>query len=168
MLEYPLWYGPFLMAAILCLVLLRQSRTATGLALPTNSRPLIESIAAACAAVTVLALAAYTAWDYHRISQIFLEPSERAPAYQDDTLSKLQDSRLFRNQVRYAELTTTAVTPRNADKMHELALDLLHFSPEPRVIKKLIESDRQLALDDEMLTHTQRLHATFAEEPFHR
>ena len=167
MVEYPLWYAPFLMAATLCLVLLRRSSLPSDSVTPAASRSRYAAAAAAGAAFAVLAVTAYTAWDYHRVSQIFLSPSERATAYRDDTLGKLQGSWIFRNHVRYAELTTTTVTRDNATKVHAMALELLHFSPEARVLEKLIESDAQLGLNDEAVFHMQRFRAAFPEEYAH-
>ena len=161
LLEYPLWYGPFLMAALLCLGQLawpEQSGSAPGLQSRTST------LLASCVACLMLGFAGYTAWDYHRISQIFTPAADRSVAYQDDTLAKIQGSWLFRNQVRYAELTTTAVTRDNAAAMHGLALALLHFSPESRVIEKLIESALQLGLDEEALFHSQRYRAAFPDD----
>ncbi|MEI8325516.1 MAG: Wzy polymerase domain-containing protein, partial [Betaproteobacteria bacterium] len=159
MLEYPLWYGPFLMAAILCLVLLRPPSADVAFR-ATVGRHAVVPLAAAGAA-SLLALVAYTAWDYQRDSQIFLRPADRDPAYQDDTLAKIQGSWLFSRHVDYAELTTTDVTRSNAAHMHLLALRLVHFSPEGRVIEKLIESAVQLGLDEEALAHMQRFRAAF-------
>lgn len=164
MLEYPLWYGPFLTAAILCLLVLELPRPVTGFAMSTKNKPLYKTLAAALAAIVLVAIVAFAAWDYHRISQVFLEPSARDPIYQGDPLAKSKGSWLFRKHERYAELTTTPVTASNAVEMHAMALELLHFSPEPSVIEKLIESAKQLGLDDEVLAHTQRLRAAFPEE----
>ena len=164
MVEYPLWYAPFLMAALLCLVLLGRSRVHVGFPSPTASPWPYAPVAAAGMAVAVLAGTAYTAWDYDRVSQIFLSPSERASAYRNDTLAKLQGSWLFGKHVRYAELTTTTVTRSNAARAHDLALELLHFSPEARVLEKLIESDAQLGLNEEALFHMQRFRAAFPDE----
>ena len=164
MLEYPLWYGPFLLAAILCITVLWRSPSVRRLATPTKSLPAIATMAMGLAALTLLAFVSYAAWDYHRVSQIFMRPSERTSAYRDDTLAKLRGSWLFRKQVGYAELTTTPVTASNVTEKHALALELLHFSPEPRVIEKLIESSGQLGLDDEVQAHTQRFKAAFPDE----
>ena len=54
-----------------------------------------------------LAAAAYAAWDYHRISQLYLAPESRNAAYRSDTLAKVRHSWLFSNQVRFAELMLT-------------------------------------------------------------
>ena len=62
----------------------------------------------------------------------------------------------FQASAQFAVLTTTAVTPANARQMHDMASRLLHFSPEPRVIEKLIASARLLGLEDEAALHADR------------
>jgi hypothetical protein len=104
------------------------------------------------------------AWDYHRVSQIFLPSTQRDAEYRYDTLNKIHSSWFFGDHVRYAALTTTPVTRSNAAEIHAAALTLLHFSPEARVIEKVIESAVQLGLDDEALLHMQRYRAAFPAE----
>jgi hypothetical protein len=70
---------------------------------------------------------------------------------------------LFRNQVQFAELTTTPVTAENAAQLCDQALQLLHFSPEPRVVEKLIESAVLLGRDDEAAYYLARYRAAFPE-----
>ncbi|MBP9931724.1 MAG: O-antigen ligase C-terminal domain-containing protein, partial [Rhodoferax sp.] len=67
----------------------------------------------------------------------------------EDTLRKVQDSWLFRKQVRFAALTLATVTPENAQGLNAMARELLHFSPESRVIEKLIDSDLALGRRDD-------------------
>ena len=45
-----------------------------------------------------------------------------------------------------------------------MALELLHYSPEPRVIEKLIESAVMLGRDDEALQYLARYRAAFPQE----
>ena len=161
MLEYPLWYGPFLLASVLsiCLLWRRSSRLAGKNSYfwpATSAWPVWTTI-------FLLALVAYAGWDYHRVSQIYLPPTLRSPAYRSNTLDKIADSRLFANQVRFAELTTTELTPANAHQVHELALNMLHFSPEARVAEKLIESATLLGLPDEALYYLVRYRAAFPD-----
>ena len=157
LLEYPLWYGPFQMAAALCVYLVWRHPGAPPL--PFLGRPLL------CGSLSVLILAGvgYAAWDFHRVSQIYRDSSLRSEAYREHTLEKIQASRLFQNQVRFAELTTTALTRDNAAHLRGLALEMLHFSPEPRVIEKLIESAVMLGRDDEALFYLVRYQAAFPE-----
>ena len=156
MLEYPLWYGPFQVAFGLSLWLLWRSGEHAPLRVGVSSR---EGIVA----VLLLALAGYAAWDYHRISQIYLSSAQRSPRYRDNTLAKIGDSRLFANQLRFARLTTTELTQENAENIHALAADLLHFSPEPRVIETLIESSTLLGHKDEALFYVARYQAAFPQ-----
>lgn len=176
LLEYPLWYGPFQMAVGLSIYLLWRTPAAIGSGAPSSGLPPPETEAAigfygglkplarrfiAVAATFFVAGLAYAAWDYHRISQIYLPPASRAAAYRDDTLVKIQGSWLFKNQVRFAELTTTPLSQDNALHTFELARDLLHFSPEARVVEKLIESAAMLGRDDEAQFYRARYQAAF-------
>jgi hypothetical protein len=117
----------------------------------------------ALAAALIVAIVAYAGWDYHRISQIYLSPTLRSDAYRDNTLEKIKDSWLFQNSVRFAELTTTPLTRNNAAHIHQLATDLLHFSPEASVIEKCIESATLLGHDDEAQFYRVRYQVAFPE-----
>lgn len=162
LLEYPLWYGPFQMAFGLCVWMLWPAPREPA----AGSRSYARAGAAArlVVATGLLAAVAYAAWDYHRISQLYLAPPARDPAYRDDTLDKVSGSWLFRNQVRFAELTTTALKRHNAQWTFDTATALLHYSPEPKVIEKVIESAVMLGRDDEALLHLVRYRAAFPRD----
>lgn len=164
MLEYPLWYGPFQMAFGLSLGLLWGGRRAQASPLESPPEESPVSIFQALAATILIAIVGYAGWDYHRISQIYLAPEVRDAAYRDDTLPKIRGSWLFRNQVRFAELTITPLTRDNAQWTLDTARALLHYSPEPRIIEKVIESAVMLGHDDEALMHLARYRAAFPEE----
>lgn len=155
MVEYPLWYGPFQVALGLSIWLLARP-FAWSAHTATRTR-------AGVAAVLLLATA-YTSWDYYRVSQIYLAPEDRAASYRADVLKQVGGSWLFQNQVRFAELTTTPLSLANAAHLNSLALALLHFSPEPRVIEKLIESATLLKQDEQALYYLARYRAAFADE----
>jgi O-antigen ligase len=154
LLEYPLWYGPFQVAATLCCWRLWR---APPRALVTPVSRLVVPLTA----LVLIASAGYAAWDYHRISQIYLPPEKRAPTYRNNTLAKIDVSVLFQNQVRFAELGRTPLTPDNAAHSRALALDLLHFSPEPRVVQALITSARLLGRYEEAAFYAARYQAAF-------
>jgi len=161
MLEYPLWYGPFQVAFGLSLWLLwRAPESSAGKSVSVNP---MTPVVFAVTATLLLAMVAYAGWDYHRISQIYLSPAMRAEAYRDNTLEKIQDSWLFQNSVRFAELTTTPLTRDNAAHIHQLATDLLHFSPEAGVVEKCIESAALLDHDDEAQFYQVRYQAAFPD-----
>jgi O-antigen ligase len=149
LLEYPLWYGPFQITVLLAILVLAKPRAAPGPALQL------------CLFILVPLGLAYAAWDYRRVSQLYLPPEERAPAYQEGTLAQASGSVLFRRQVKFAELSITPLTRANAASMHELALDMLHFSPEPKVVEAVIDSALQLRDEDSVRWHMLRYRAAF-------
>ena len=175
LVEYPLWYGPFQIAAALCAGLLwvgrAESRAAPTIANLVNADP-AESAPVPPApgylrllAATVMsgALSA-AALSYHEASQIYLLPAQRSPFYRDDTLNKIRGNWLFQSQVRFAELSMTTLTPDNAADVYAMAADMLHYSPEPRVIEILIESAVMLGQEDEALDYMIRYRAAFSAE----
>jgi Virulence factor membrane-bound polymerase, C-terminal/O-Antigen ligase len=153
MVEYPLWYGPFLMTLGLCIGLLQRP-------VDIPNRPVaqwnIAQAATKFVAFALLAFAAYAGYDYHRVSQIYLSPESRSALYSGDAMGAAQQSVLFQRQAQFAELVVTSVTPATAPRVLQLALDLIHFSPEPRVIEALIESATMLHFDDVAMFHLAR------------
>lgn len=158
LLEYPLWYGPFQLVFGLCLGFLWPSPLGNAAPAP-DGRPAFG--ASRAAALALIAIVAYAAWDYTRISQLYLAREHRHQAWRDDTLAKVQDSWLFANQVKFAELALTKVDRTNAAEVHALAQRLLHFSPEPRVIVKLIDSATLLGRDEEAFEQATRFRIAF-------
>ena len=186
LLEYPLWYGPFQMAFGLCIWLLVTTPGRSISALTTNvvkngtfgpqngdfsglrvnygkNRPLALIFIRLFAILTIV-FVAYAGWDYHRISQIYLAPAQRSDGYRTDTLAKIQGSWLFRNQVRFAELTTTPVARENALQINAMAHEVLHFSPEARVVEKLIDSAVLLDRQAEVRFFSARYRAAYPRE----
>lgn len=170
LLEYPLWYGPFQLAVACCVALLWAHAPAPHTAwarrlraIFTRNRPLARMIYA-LAATILIAFCALLAWNYQVARQIYLAPSARLPAYRDDTLAKTEHVLRFGPQVRFAALSLTTLRPDNARWVHDTAQALLHFSPEPRVVEKLIESAVMLGLDDEAKAHMLRFEAAYPDD----
>jgi Virulence factor membrane-bound polymerase, C-terminal/O-Antigen ligase/Protein glycosylation ligase len=171
MLEYPLWYGPFQMAFGICVWLLWRQKPSVEAEIGSkqvSDRPsaLISRAQSAIISVAcvLLLFLIYAAWDYRRISQIYLDPESRLAAYRTDTLNKIRGSWLFADQVQFAELLTTPLAPANAAWTFKTAGGVLHYSPEPRVIEKLIESAVLLGKDDDALAYLARYRAAFPKE----
>ena len=162
MLEYPLWYGPFQLALVLSLGLLLKRRS-HAVSKDSAGHILWSPGIQRALALVLLGAISFAAWDYYRVSQVYLPPEARAPALRQDPLSGARDSWLFRDQARFAELTTTPLSQDNAQWIFDTAGQLLHYSPEPRVIEKLIESGVVLGRSDEMLLHLARFRAAFPE-----
>ena len=79
-------------------------------------------------------------------------------------MDKVRGTWLFQNPVQFAELTTTPLALDNAAHLHALAQQLVHFSPEPRVAEKLIESAVMLGRVDVAEYYLQRYKAAFPKE----
>jgi len=174
LLEYPLWYGPFQIAVALCAGLLWASSSAVVPGAGEASAPDFPQEVKKTKAVTqylqmpvaiiLIAFLAAAGIDYHRVSQIYLPPAQRTAAYRDDTLNKIQGAWLFRNQARFALLNVTPLTGDNAQWTFDTATALLHYSPEARVVEKLIESATMLGRDEEALQYLARYRAAFPED----
>lgn len=164
LVEYPLWYGPFQIAVALCVWMLWTTRAGAEAAPPDQASARRWQTARLGVAALMLAAVAYAGWDYHRISQIYLPVEQRAAIYRDDAMGHARKSWLYADVVRFAEVTTRPAVRDNAAWMLPAALQTLHFSPEPRVIQKVIESATLLGRDDVALGHLARFRAAFPRE----
>lgn len=157
MLEYPLWYGPFQWAALVSVGILLWPRHARQPGLRAD----LAGRACLAAAGLILVVCSVAAWDYHRVSQLYKPGPERSAAYREDTQAKVTDSLLFSSQLDFARLTTTGLTQDNAGRLNAMAHELLHYSPEPRVLQVLIESAVMLGKDEEAAFHLQRYRVAY-------
>lgn len=150
LLEYPLWYGPFQIAAGVALGWLLAPSVAA-----------VRSRAGPAAAALLAAAIAYAAWDYARVSQVYVEPEQRISFWREDTMEHARRSWLFGGPARFAELTLASLSPANAAWMSAGAEAVLHYSPEPRVIERAIESATMQGRYDEAVLHLARYRAAF-------
>lgn len=164
LLEYPLWYAPFQLAVVLAVWLLWHKRTAAQTTDTTVPSHFVTRRGPGALAAFMLLACSYTAWDYWRISQIYMPESARALAYRDNTLEKIRSSWLFSDQVAFAVLGVTPLTAENAFYIHAVSLDMLHLSPETSVVTKLIESAQLLGLSDEVQTYKTRFQAAYPQD----
>lgn len=166
-LEYPLWYGPFALAFGIALGILwpgAAPEAAVGLAEADFKQNCLQALVkSSVTAMVLIVFVGWVAWDYWRVSQVYLPSDSRHPAYQTDTLAKVKDSLWFRDPVQFAELTLTPLTRANAAQVAQQADALLSYSPEVRVIEKRIEAAALLGDDAEALRHMARYRAAFPE-----
>lgn len=149
LLEYPLWYGPFQVAALLAVGMLCTTQRLQGSGLQRNGLRLV-----ACGlAGALIAITAFTGWEYSRVSQLYIHPQARSPELKDNTYEKVKDAVLFRSAVQFAYVTTTPVTPETARALYTAALQTMHYSPEPRVIEVLLESAALLGFESPLTAH---------------
>lgn len=165
LLEYPWWYGPFQVSALLALWILWRTPRQHGLAPAAARTPLARSAvrAAQWAWVAGLGLVLFTAVDYFRASQIYLLPSERLGGFRNDTQQQIRRAVFFQDQIDFADLGLTEVSAENAAQVHGLALKMLHFSPEAMVVQKLLTSTRLLGRQDEADFYQQRFAAAYPD-----
>ncbi len=154
LLEYPLWYGPFQMAVGLSVGLLWAVTPAQTSSATTDSAGIATTSKASEAWSLLLATlffmaCLYAAWDFNRVSQIYKPVAQRDPTYSSNPLAYAKQSWLFRNQAEFAELTLQPVTASNAQAVYDQAQRVVHYSPEARVVQRLIDSARLLGHDDE-------------------
>jgi hypothetical protein len=159
LLEFPLWYGPFQWISLWALGLLLWPHSLV-LALKTPLALMVQALLA----IVLIAFAGYAMWDYHRVAQVFMPPEQRSSGMRHNTLAQASRTLLFSHQTDFALLTTTPVTAATAPKTLPLARQLLHFSPEPKVIEALIESATLLDYEDEAAFHIRRYQAAFPAE----
>jgi hypothetical protein len=137
LLEYPLWYGPFQVALLLCLWLMR-GRVWQVLQVQTRATGL---------ALVLLGVLGFVAYDYAQVRQIYLPAAQRFSVWRDPALQVAQRTWLFRGPAVFAQVTTTPVHEGNARAMLEASLLAMRTSPEPRVIEKLLSSAQLLGED---------------------
>lgn len=156
LLEFPLWYGPFQMAVLLCGVLL----VSFGSDLKAQASRSIQ-----LAGGLILAMACLVGADYAQARQIYMPAHQRWPVWRDDPLGAAHRSWFFSRSATFAELTMTRVTPENAPWVLATSLEMLHYSPEPRVVRQLILSAHMLGRQDLVQQHSARWRAAFPAEP---
>ena len=156
LLEYPLWYSPFQLATLLGVLLLW----------PSAGRLLVlRQGAVAWLALAGLCLLIWIGYDYQRMRQIYLPAAQRSGFWRDEPWTHARQTLFFGDAVRFAEVTSTPVTQQNASAMLQASQAVLHYSPEPRVIDKLIESARLSGREDLARWHQAHQQAVYGKQP---
>ncbi|WP_019429945.1 PglL family O-oligosaccharyltransferase [Limnohabitans sp. Rim47] len=156
LLEFPLWYGPFQMAVLLCGVLLLA---------PASGFKAVPSRGLQLAGGLILTIVFLVGADYARARQIYMPAAQRWPVWRDDPLGTAHSSWFFKRSAVFAELTMTRITPENAPWVLATSQEMLHYSPEPQVVRQLILSAHRLGRQDLVDLHSARWRAAFPAEP---
>lgn len=159
LLEFPLWYGPFQMAVLLCAVLLL-GRAPSYL---RGAQPLLW--VTGCG---ILVAAALIAVDYARVRQIFIPENQRTRIWSGNAMDVAKSSLMFRTTADFAEFSLTPVTPKNAAHIRQTGLQMLHYSPEPKVIRKVVEAAQILGDCSTAVRHQELMKIAFPAEPIQR
>jgi hypothetical protein len=152
-LEYPLWYGPFQMTFGLAIGLL----WTPAMEHPSEDIQQEGQVGPMWVAAILFIGCLYAAWDFNRVGQIYRQAVSRDAAYRDNPLHHAKQSWLFKNQADFAELTTQTITADNAAELYPQAVRLMHYSPEARVVQRVIDTAKLLGHDGQAQTLTERL-----------
>lgn len=141
MLEYPLWYGPFMMAFGLALGMLWPNQTTLSSAHATPAYR--EKLPGWMGLIGLIGLF-YAGFDYVRISQIYTVPEDRLAIFAANPYSQASKSWLFSGPVSFAVLLETPVNDKNAQAKYDLADQIMHYSPEGAVIEVKLQAAKLL------------------------
>jgi hypothetical protein len=144
------------MAVLLCGVLLLS---------PSSGLKTGASRSLQLAGSLVLVIVCMVGADYARARQIYMPASERWSIWRNDPLGAARSSWFFKRSATFAELTTTRTTPKNALWVLTTSQKMLHYSPEPKVVRQLILSAHMLGRQDLVDLHAARWRAAFPSEP---
>ena len=184
LLEYPLWYAPFQLACGLALGVLwvmpaeQMRRAPAGANAPA---PMADGEGTAAApdaavqqrhwlkaqyAVAVLMLLGlfYASFDFVRVTQLYTVPEDRVWPFANHTLAQASRTPLYQNAVRFAGISTIPLTRLNAEAQLAEARQLMHFSPEARVVERIIEALRLLGRDAEAQQAEAHFRAVYPRE----
>ncbi len=157
LLEFPLWYGPFQLAALAALTLLAGRHCVQYF---KRKWPFAQFVKALIA-IFLIVIVALLGVQYSALSQLYLPVASRSQTLTVQADGRLAQAPLWSDAARFARLTTMKVNADNAVEVYALALDLLHYSPEPRVIERLIDSAKLLGQKSEANFHQARYAAAY-------
>jgi hypothetical protein len=103
-------------------------------------------------------------WNYWRMSQLYMTEENRTPAYREDTHAKVQGVWFFSGHVDFAVLSVTPLTEQTAPYLLQLGEQLLHFSPEAKVVEKILDAAIMLQQADKIAFYAPRFAAAFPED----
>jgi O-antigen ligase len=162
LLEYPLSYGPFQLAALGCLLAL----------LPTSSDPASRwgrfwRLAAAWrvgVAVGVLALAAFATQCYLQVRSYYPPSGQRLAPFAQGYMTVQPRPWLFGEWLDFAEVANTPVTDANAAHMLALSERVVRWRPVPAIIEPLLRSAVLAQRHDLALAYLERYKAAYPGE----
>lgn len=162
LLEFPLWFGNFQSMLVFLIWILWSGRyvfkNTTSAATSSFNRN--RNFLGFFLSLYLLVLA----WDYVRVSQLYIPYAQRLDMYKDGTLEKVKFSIFHRDQIIFALVVATDPDRSNAEMLMNGALQALHISPEPRIIERVIVSASILGRQDLVDYHSKRYQANWPME----
>jgi len=162
LLEYPMWYGVFQLMALLAVWQIYRMRSGND----ELGAPKGAALTYARTAVSTLSLLVigFVAWDYHKVSQIYLPDHMRMASFKENTFNKSRDTLLFREHVLIAQVVGTGLNADSAAPMLQASLAALHIAPDSRIIRRVIESAALMGKTDVVRFYIARYRATWPEQ----
>jgi O-antigen polymerase len=162
LLEFPLWFGIFQLMALLAVwqIYIVRRRIAGGRVMDPAKSALGRGVVSALLLIGI----SLVAWDYIKVSQLYLPERMRLERYRDDTFNKTRDTWFFNSHVLIAQLVTTNLTKNNAELVLQGSLASLHVAPDSRIIRRVIESAALLGRTDIVELHMARYKAAWPKE----
>ena len=162
LLEYPLSYGPFQLAALGCLLAL----------LPTSQDAdsrwgRFWRLAAAWrvgVAIGVLALAAFAIQCYLQVMSYYPPSGQRLAPFAEGYIATQPRPWLFGEWLDFAEVANTPVTATNAAHMLALSERVVQWRPVPAIIEPLLRSAVLAQRHDLALAYVERYKAAYPHE----
>ncbi|HYD74574.1 PglL family O-oligosaccharyltransferase [Ramlibacter sp.] len=151
MVELPLWTPTHLFLAAL----------AAGWFVAVPSAPQGTARGLSAMAILLACGAVLASRQYAAVAAIYDPQERRSREAQQAVIAAAEGSFLFRGQVDFARMAGMVPDDRNAPEVFALARQLLHFSAEPVVITRLVESAWLLGRHEEAQHHAQRLSRAF-------
>lgn len=162
LLEYPLWYGPFQLAAIASLLTLMRSQSGGGS--PTPSARWFGLSWRLGAALALLTLVVLSAQDYARGTMYFINDGKRLAPFAEGQLAVQPRPWLFDEWLDFSEVANTPVTSSNAAHMLALSERVVQWRPVPAIIEPLLRSAVLAQRHDLALAYVERYKAAYPPE----
>lgn len=158
MLEFPLWYGPFQIIVVISIFLIFFDKKIQSKKWMKYSFSGVFFI-----------LSVWGFFDYWRVTQVYLPPELRIAELQSDltldkTLIYSSKTVFFPGQAMFATVAFVEPDKNNAIVINKMANELLRFSPEPRVIRRLLESAWIIGDKEQFEYHKKRFEVGYPKE----
>jgi len=162
LLEYPLRYGPFQLAAFACLLTLMRNQLSGKQQVPgARWFGLSWRLGTALALLTLVAIGTQ---DYARGTMYFFNDGKRLAPFAEGQLAAQPRPWLFGEWLDFAEVANTPVTATNAAHMLALSERVVQWRPVPAIIEPLLRSAVLAQRHDLALAYVERYKAAYPGE----
>lgn len=158
MLEFPLWYGPFQLIFGISIYLIFVDKK---IVFNKHLKYIFSGV--------FFIFSVWGFFDYWRVTQVYLPPELRVAELQSDfslkkTLVYSSKTVFFSNQSKFATVAFVSPDKENAVIVNKMANELLHFSAEPKIIKKILESSMLIGNNEQFDYHKKRFQIAYPKE----